>query len=136
MSTSGGVPSSKATLTLGSQTGSVSASGRGGMRRRRAKVTSEKKIADDEFMAAAIGDVEWLKQSLRENGSQINYDKNVRALQTFNTIIVCVCVRARACMRACGRARGGASLCLSLCVYVTTNLSMFLFLQCEGEIYL
>nr|KAG5686405.1 hypothetical protein BaRGS_023705 [Batillaria attramentaria] len=46
------------------------------MRRRRTKVTNEKKIADDEFMAAAIGDVEWLKQSLRENGSQINYDKN------------------------------------------------------------
>ena len=40
-------------------------------------MTNEKKIADDEFMAAAIGDVEWLKQSLRENGSQINYDKNV-----------------------------------------------------------
>ncbi|XP_076436274.1 uncharacterized protein LOC143275862 [Babylonia areolata] len=27
-------------------------------------------------MAAAIGDVEWLKQSLRESGSQINFDKN------------------------------------------------------------
>ena len=78
MSTSGGHPSSK-TLTVGSQTGSISASGRGGasFRRRRARVPNEKKIADDEFMAAAIGDVEWLKQSLRENGSQINYDKNV-----------------------------------------------------------
>lgn len=78
MSTSGGQPSSK-TLTVGSQTGSISASGRGvlSVRRRRTKVTNEKKIADDEFMAAAIGDVEWLKQSLRENGSQINYDKNV-----------------------------------------------------------
>ncbi|KAL8616561.1 hypothetical protein ACOMHN_036593 [Nucella lapillus] len=80
MSTSGGVPSSKATLTVGSvsQSGSVSASGRGGayVRRRRPRVPSEKKIADDEFMAAAIGDVEWLKQSLRESGSQINFDKN------------------------------------------------------------
>lgn len=75
MSTSGGQPSSKLTLTTGSQ---ASASGKGGgpFRRRRTKVTNEKKIADDEFMAAAIGDVEWLKQSLRENGTQINYDKN------------------------------------------------------------
>lgn len=37
----------------------------------------EKKIADDEFMAAAIGDVEWLKQSLRFNKNTINYDQNV-----------------------------------------------------------
>ena len=37
---------------------------------------NEKKIADDEFMAAAIGDVEWLKQSLREAKGQINFDKN------------------------------------------------------------
>lgn len=83
MSTSGGQPSSKG-LTVGSQTGSLSVSGPGGVsvRRRRAKVTNEKKIADDEFMAAAIGDVEWLKQSLRENGSQINYDKNVSAIKT------------------------------------------------------
>ena len=35
-------------------------------------------IADDEFMAAAIGDVEWLKQSLRDAGQDINFDKNVR----------------------------------------------------------
>lgn len=88
MSTSAGPPELSKTLTptatVGSHghghthTSSNSASGRGGgyVRRRRAKVTNEKKIADDEFMAAAIGDVEWLKQSLRENGSQINFDKN------------------------------------------------------------
>ncbi|XP_033756690.1 ankyrin repeat domain-containing protein 53-like [Pecten maximus] len=37
---------------------------------------NDKKIADDEFMAAAIGDVEWLKQSLRDARGQINFDKN------------------------------------------------------------
>ncbi|CAL1529692.1 unnamed protein product [Lymnaea stagnalis] len=46
------------------------------LRRRRTKLTLEKKIADDEFMAAAIGDVEWLKQSLKDSGSEINFDKN------------------------------------------------------------
>jgi len=46
------------------------------LRRRRTKAISEKRIADDEFMAAAIGDVEWLKQSLRDAGSDINFDKN------------------------------------------------------------
>ncbi|KAL3864519.1 hypothetical protein ACJMK2_006193 [Sinanodonta woodiana] len=45
-------------------------------RRRRTRVASDKRIADDEFMAAAIGDVEWLKQSLREGMGEINYDKN------------------------------------------------------------
>ncbi|KAK7110144.1 uncharacterized protein [Littorina saxatilis] len=77
MSTSLGQPSTK-TLTTGSLTGTMSASGRGGgtYRRRRAKMTNEKKIADDEFMAAAIGDVEWLKQTLRENGGDIHFDKN------------------------------------------------------------
>ena len=38
---------------------------------------TEKKIGEDEFMAAAIGDVEWLKQSIRGNRGVINYDKNV-----------------------------------------------------------
>ena len=50
--------------------------------RRRTKLgfTSEKKIADDEFMAAAIGDTEWLRQSLRNNRGAINFDKNVSHL--------------------------------------------------------
>ena len=47
------------------------------LRRRRTKLVSEKRIADDEFMAAAIGDVEWLKQSLKDAGADINFDKNV-----------------------------------------------------------
>lgn len=46
-------------------------------RRPRFANVNEKKIADDEFMAAAIGDVEWLKQSLREAKGMINFDKNV-----------------------------------------------------------
>ena len=46
------------------------------LRQRRSRVSSEKKIADDELMAAAIGDVEWLKQSLRDS-KQLIYDKNV-----------------------------------------------------------
>ncbi|KAL4231303.1 Ankyrin repeat domain-containing protein 53 [Mactra antiquata] len=48
-------------------------------RRRRTRVGNDKKIQDDEFMAAAIGDVEWLRQSLRDQHlekGQINYDKN------------------------------------------------------------
>lgn len=48
-------------------------------RRRRTRVGNDKKIQDDEFMAAAIGDVEWLRQSLRDQKlehGQINYDKN------------------------------------------------------------
>ena len=50
----------------------------GAVQRRRAnKGPPEKKIADDEFMAAAIGDVEWLRQSLRGNRGAINFDKNV-----------------------------------------------------------
>ncbi|XP_041367962.1 ankyrin repeat domain-containing protein 53-like [Gigantopelta aegis] len=44
-------------------------------RQRRSRVSSEKKIADDELMAAAIGDVEWLKQSLRD-GKHLIFDKN------------------------------------------------------------
>ena len=45
---------------------------------RRKTITQEKKISEDEFMASAIGDVEWLKQSLRgrEKGTN-NFDKNV-----------------------------------------------------------
>ncbi|XP_059145680.1 ankyrin repeat domain-containing protein 53-like [Physella acuta] len=46
------------------------------LRRRRTKITTEKKIADDEFMAAAIGDPEWLKQSLKDAGPELNFDKN------------------------------------------------------------
>ncbi|XP_005089620.1 ankyrin repeat and KH domain-containing protein mask isoform X2 [Aplysia californica] len=67
------------TQTAGSQTwgSGFSDSARGpALRRRRTKMVSEKKIADDEFMAAAIGDVEWLKQSLRDAGPDINFDKN------------------------------------------------------------
>lgn len=48
-------------------------------RRRRTRIGNDKKIQDDEFMAAAIGDVEWLRQSLRDQNLQkgeINYDKN------------------------------------------------------------
>ena len=48
---------------------------------------NEKKIADDEFMAAAIGDVEWLKQSLREAKGQINFDKNVRKIKKIFVVI-------------------------------------------------
>ena len=49
-------------------------------RRRRTKLLqngTEKKIAEDEFMASAIGDVEWLRQSLRGSKGKINFDKNV-----------------------------------------------------------
>ncbi|XP_071090049.1 uncharacterized protein [Haliotis cracherodii] len=76
MASSEGGGTSK-TITAGSQTaGSGSAKGAPALRRRRTRIASEKKIADDEYMAAAIGDVEWLKQSLREIGGHINYDKN------------------------------------------------------------
>ena len=44
---------------------------------KRKTVTQEKKIAEDEFMAAAIGDVEWLRQSLRGQKGVINFDRNV-----------------------------------------------------------
>lgn len=41
--------------------------------------------SEDEFMAAAIGDEEWLKQSVRHS-KHINFDKNVSNLisQTLN----------------------------------------------------
>lgn len=47
------------------------------LRKRRTRMANDKRIADDEFMAAAIGDVEWLRQSLREQKGKINFDKNV-----------------------------------------------------------
>lgn len=77
------VISSSKTQTAGSHTwaSGLSDSVRGpSVRRRRTKLTSDKKIADDEFMAAAIGDVEWLKQSLKDAGPDINFDKNVGLL--------------------------------------------------------
>ena len=44
---------------------------------------TEKKVSDDEFMAAAIGDVEWLKHTFKgKKGALMNFDKNVR-LQTI-----------------------------------------------------
>ncbi|XP_062566080.1 ankyrin repeat domain-containing protein 53-like [Saccostrea cucullata] len=46
------------------------------LRKRRTRMANDKRIADDEFMAAAIGDVEWLRQSLREQKGKINFDKN------------------------------------------------------------
>ena len=44
---------------------------------------TEKKISEDEFMAAAIGDVDWLKHTLKpkkgmQPQTQMNFDKNVR----------------------------------------------------------
>ena len=43
---------------------------------------TEKKIGEDEFMAAAIGDVDWLKHTLKpKKGTQsqmMNFDQNVR----------------------------------------------------------
>ena len=44
---------------------------------------TEKKISEDEFMAAAIGDVDWLKHTLKpkkgmQPPTQMNFDKNVR----------------------------------------------------------
>ncbi len=49
-----------------------------GRRRTKLAMTSDKKIAEDEFMAAAIGDTEWLRQSLRAKGGAISFDQNVR----------------------------------------------------------
>ena len=47
-------------------------------RRRRTRVASDKRISEDEFMAAAIGDVEWLRQTLRDQKpGEVNFDKNV-----------------------------------------------------------
>ncbi len=47
------------------------------IRQRTGTKLDRKGIADDEFMAAAIGDTEWLRQSLRGNKGAINYDQNV-----------------------------------------------------------
>ncbi|CAH1784881.1 unnamed protein product [Owenia fusiformis] len=58
-----------------SQGHSKSPQGQGQTRRRVIKV--EKKIADDEFMAAAIGDVDWLRQSVKDSrGGAVQFDKN------------------------------------------------------------
>ena len=42
------------------------------------KTLKEKKLGEDEFMAAAIGDTEWLRQSLRGSRGALTYDSNVR----------------------------------------------------------
>ncbi len=49
---------------------------------RRIRQVQEKKIGDDEFMAAAIGDLQWLKQS-QKGVREINYDRNVRVICTL-----------------------------------------------------
>lgn len=42
--------------------------------RRKGKIA----LQDDEFMATAIGDLEWLKQALKKKSPyQLDYDKNV-----------------------------------------------------------
>lgn len=57
---------------------SVSESPRHSIARRKTVTgAQEKKIAEDEFMAAAIGDVEWLKQSLRGQKGAVAFDRNV-----------------------------------------------------------
>lgn len=43
----------------------------------RSSLSFKDKNSEDEFMAAAIGDEEWLRQSVR-HAKQINFDKNVR----------------------------------------------------------
>lgn len=47
------------------------------------KAAGAKKVSNDEFMAAAIGDVQWLKQSLKERKGEISFDKNVRFMNFF-----------------------------------------------------
>lgn len=53
---------------------------------------SKKSKTQDEFMAAATGDLEWLKQSLRDKSSKIDFDENViffyRAFITVNKGII------------------------------------------------
>lgn len=61
----------------GGDKGQVSADSPRPLRKRRTRMANDKRIADDEFMAAAIGDVEWLRQSLKEQKGKINFDKNV-----------------------------------------------------------
>ena len=74
----------------GSQTQAVSPTGK-----KKVKGAGDKKIAEDEFMAAAIGDVEWLKQSLRGK-SGVNFDKNVSnmTLSIFSkqSIVCCLVI--------------------------------------------
>ena len=41
------------------------------------KNLKENKLGEDEFMAAAIGDTEWLRQSLRGSRGALTYDSNV-----------------------------------------------------------
>ncbi|XP_039251579.2 uncharacterized protein LOC120329036 [Styela clava] len=48
----------------------------GAPRRRRQLVIKERNISADEFMAASIGDVEWLDQSLRDGRNHSSFDKN------------------------------------------------------------
>lgn len=83
--------SPKAQVT-GSQTGVTGSAHEQSVRRRRTKLTSEKKIAKDEFMAAAVGDVEWLKQSLKAAGPGVAYDKNVRNHPIFFDVDGCICL--------------------------------------------
>lgn len=67
-------------MSQGNQTQTGGSASARPFRRRRTRLGNDKKIQDDEFMAAAIGDVEWLRQSLRDQNvhkGEINYDKNV-----------------------------------------------------------
>ncbi|XP_076801857.1 ankyrin repeat domain-containing protein 53-like [Clavelina lepadiformis] len=45
-------------------------------RKRRQLIFKEKKISNDEFMAASIGDCEWLDQSLRDGHNPSTFDKH------------------------------------------------------------
>ena len=56
------IMSGKSKLKSGQKTGSSS--------------SFKDRTSEDEFMAAAIGDEEWLRQSVRHS-KQINFDKNV-----------------------------------------------------------
>ncbi|KAI8482005.1 Ankyrin repeat domain-containing protein 53 [Branchiostoma belcheri] len=65
--------------TLGDRRMSAVGAGRAVLPRRRTRrvvAVSKKKIVEDEFMAAAIGDVKWLEQSLRDGRSTTAMDKN------------------------------------------------------------
>jgi hypothetical protein len=53
--------------------------------RRRIRQVQEKRIGDDEFMAAAIGDLQWLRQS-QKGLEEINYDRNVRIRIKLNSL--------------------------------------------------
>ena len=52
----------------------------GNLRRKTTKLNEKKVAEQDEFMASAIGDVEWLRQTLRASRGAVNFDKNVRIL--------------------------------------------------------